>query len=50
MTDKVEKNTLIIFLKYPEAGKVKTRLAKEVGAQKAADIYSYMAKKSSRMS
>ena len=45
MTDKVEKNTLIIFLKYPEAGKVKTRLAKEVGAQKAADIYSYMAKK-----
>ena len=45
MTDKVEKNTLIIFLKYPEAGRGKTRLAKEVGAQKAANIYSYMAKK-----
>lgn len=35
-------NTLIIFLKYPEPGKVKTRLAKDVGAVKAADIYSNM--------
>lgn len=37
-------NTLIIFLKYPEAGKVKTRLAKDIGAEKAARIYSNMAK------
>ena len=36
-------NTLIIFLKYPEPGKVKTRLAKDVGDNVAAKIYSYMA-------
>ncbi len=33
---------LIIFLKYPELGKVKTRLAKSIGNQKAFDIYSYL--------
>jgi len=38
-------NTLIIFLKYPEAGKVKTRLAEDIGADKAADLYSSMAMK-----
>lgn len=32
-------NALIIFLKYPEPGKVKTRLAQEVGAEKAAGLY-----------
>lgn len=35
-------NTLIIFIKYPEAGKVKTRLAKDIGDTEAAEIYSQM--------
>ena len=39
------KNTLIIFLKHPEPGKVKTRLAEEIGAQRAAEIYSAMAER-----
>ncbi len=30
---------LIVFLKQPEAGKVKTRLAKDLGAEKALEIY-----------
>ena len=33
-------NNLIIFLKYPEPGQVKTRLGKDIGYEKAADIYS----------
>ncbi len=44
MTNSTIKNTLIIFLKYPQAGKVKTRLAKDVGNQRAAEIYSEMSK------
>ncbi len=32
-------NHLIIFLKYPQIGKVKTRLAKDIGDKKALDIY-----------
>ena len=32
-------NCLLIFLKYPEAGKVKTRLAREIGYEKAARLY-----------
>ncbi len=32
-------NCLLIFLKYPEAGKVKTRLAREIGHEKAAELY-----------
>ncbi|MGB2692921.1 MAG: TIGR04282 family arsenosugar biosynthesis glycosyltransferase [Thermodesulfobacteriota bacterium] len=43
MTQKTNKNTLIIFLKYPESGKVKTRLAKDIGNNEAARIYSLMA-------
>ena len=43
MTKKTKKNALIIFLKYPQAGKVKTRLAKDVGDNEAARIYSNMA-------
>ncbi|NBC10020.1 MAG: DUF2064 domain-containing protein [Bacteroidetes bacterium] len=35
MTDK----TLIIFIRNPELGKVKTRLARDVGAEKALSIY-----------
>ena len=30
---------ILLFVKYPEPGKVKTRLAATVGAEKAADIY-----------
>lgn len=36
-------NILIIFVKYPEPGRVKTRLAEELGEKKAAKIYSLMA-------
>lgn len=32
-------DTLIYFVKYPEPGKVKTRLAREVGPLRAAEIY-----------
>lgn len=32
-------NCLLIFLKYPEAGKVKTRLAREIGPEEAAQLY-----------
>jgi len=38
------KNNLIIFLKYPEPRQVKTRLGKEIGYKKAADIYSIFVK------
>lgn len=33
------RDNLIIFVKYPEPGKVKTRIAKAVGNEKAADLY-----------
>jgi len=36
---KICNNTLIIFLKYPQAGKVKTRLAQSIGDSKAVEIY-----------
>jgi rSAM/selenodomain-associated transferase 1 len=36
-------NAVIIFLKYPEPGKVKTRLAKALGDEKACDIYKLLA-------
>ena len=36
---KPSNNLLIIFVKYPQAGRVKTRLAKDVGKRKAADLY-----------
>ncbi len=32
-------NALIVFLKYPEAEKVKTRLGKDIGEQKAMEVY-----------
>ena len=32
-------NGLIIFIKNPELGKVKTRLAKTIGNQKALEVY-----------
>lgn len=42
MGDQRNRNLLIIFAKYPEAGEVKTRLAKGVGEEKAAELYSKM--------
>ncbi len=38
-------NAVAIFLKYPTPGKVKTRMAKDLGDVRAARIYSAMAKK-----
>lgn len=38
-------NTLIIFARRPELGKVKTRLAKGVGKEKALSIYSQLLEK-----
>lgn len=36
---------LLYFVKYPEPGKVKTRLAKTVGGEAAAEIYAELAQK-----
>src|SRR3990167_1886165 len=36
---------LIVFVKYPEPGKVKTRIARELGSESATEIYSQMAKR-----
>jgi rSAM/selenodomain-associated transferase 1 len=36
----MEQNVLLYFVKYPTPGKVKTRLAKTVGEQEAARLYS----------
>ena len=33
------KNALIVFVRNPELGKVKTRLAKGIGQEKALDVY-----------
>ena len=40
------KDSLIIFTKNPVAGKVKTRLAKDLGEEKALDIYQFLLKHS----
>ncbi|NIP31569.1 MAG: DUF2064 domain-containing protein [Candidatus Dadabacteria bacterium] len=37
-------NALIIFVKYPTPGEVKTRLGKSIGYEKAASLYSLIAK------
>jgi len=46
MSDQESKltNLLIIFTRNPELGKVKTRLAKDVGDQSALDIYEFLLK------
>lgn len=44
MSDHSHKDVLIVFAKLPEPGKVKTRLAKDLGDQKAAEIYSVIAR------
>ena len=38
----MSKNLLLIFTRNPELGKVKTRLAKTVGAEKALAIYKFL--------
>jgi len=38
------KTTFLYFVKYPTPGKVKTRLAKSIGDDKAAEIYNALAK------
>lgn len=45
MPDRDRENILIVFVKYPEPGKVKTRIAQELGAHRAAELYSQMAKR-----
>ena len=40
-----EKNALIIFVKNPIKGQVKTRLAETVGDEKALEIYNYLLQK-----
>lgn len=39
MEKKPPKNALVIFSKFPESGKVKTRIAKTVGSEKASLLY-----------
>lgn len=38
----VEKNLLVIFVKNPVIGKVKTRIAKHLGNKKALEIYNFL--------
>src|SRR3989338_7559417 len=38
-------NVLLYFVKYPEPGKVKTRLAQAVGKERAAELYRELAEK-----
>lgn len=45
----MQKNALIIFSRKPELGKVKTRLAKSVGDQKALEVYIYLLKHSAEI-
>lgn len=40
----MKKNLLIIFVRHPELGKVKTRLAKDIGKEKALVIYKFLLK------
>ncbi len=35
----LKNNALLIFLRYPQAGRVKRRLSEEIGSQRAAEIY-----------
>jgi glycosyltransferase A (GT-A) superfamily protein (DUF2064 family) len=39
------KNLLGLFVKFPETGKVKTRLAKEIGFDNAAKAYKMIAER-----
>jgi rSAM/selenodomain-associated transferase 1 len=39
------RKALLIFMKYPEAGKVKTRLGKDIGEEKASQIFQKLARR-----
>ena len=39
------RSALIIFMKYPEAGRVKTRLSREIGDEKALYVYQKLARR-----
>lgn len=39
MTNSADQTLLMVFLKWPEAGRVKTRLARKIGEKAALDIY-----------
>ncbi|MEM8954195.1 MAG: TIGR04282 family arsenosugar biosynthesis glycosyltransferase [Verrucomicrobiota bacterium] len=41
----IKKRVVLVFLKYPEAGRVKTRLARDVGEDEAARIYAEMVRR-----
>ena len=41
----IEKNVVIVFAKEPIAGKVKTRLGKTIGMEKAAELYDLLLKR-----
>ncbi len=43
-------NALILFVKYPEPGNVKTRLGKTIGMDRAADVYREIAQSAFRIS
>lgn len=43
MSDRHKKDVLIIFVRYPEPGAVKTRLAQRIGPERAASLYKLMA-------
>jgi len=43
-------NGLIIFIKNPEIGKVKTRLAKTIGNQKALEVYQLLQERTKKVS
>ncbi|MGH7198733.1 MAG: TIGR04282 family arsenosugar biosynthesis glycosyltransferase [Candidatus Omnitrophota bacterium] len=43
-----DKTALLIFVKFPEVGKVKTRLASAIGHRKAAEIYRRLAERTVR--
>lgn len=45
----MKQNILLYFVKYPTPGKVKTRLAKTMGEQEAAKLYSELAEKNLRV-
>jgi len=42
VTSQISEHLLIIFTKNPKLGKVKSRLAKDLGNQKALKIYQYL--------
>lgn len=42
-------DTLLYFVKYPEPGKVKTRLARSVGQERAAELYRELAEKNLKL-